>query len=376
MSFWIENYFICFALAAVLAGFIIPKVLLISFRKQLFDTVDERKIHKGAVPRLGGIAFLPSLVFALCIVLAVDLRTGMFSVNFALKDAIVPIFFLICALMLMYLTGIADDLIGVRYRGKFIFQVIAGALIAMSGLYVHNLYGFLWIGQVNVWVGSFITIFLAIYIINAINLIDGIDGLASGLSVIALIYYSHLFYSAGNYIYAMLAGATLGTLVPFFYYNVFGKSEKHTKIFMGDTGSLTIGTILAFLSMAVFNLRPEQLAVPNENLFILAVTPLLLPLLDVVRVFVHRIRRHNNPFLPDRCHIHHKLLALGFKTSHALITILVTDAIFISINFTLSHFIDPTLIIALDMLLWIGFNFMLTHMIRAREAVSGVKLYD
>ena len=126
--------------------------------------------------------------------------------------------------MLMYLTGIADDLIGVRYRGKFIFQIIAGALIAMSGLYIRNLFGFFGIGAVNAWLGVAATIFLAIFVINAINLIDGIDGLASGLSAIALTYYSYIFYQAGEYIYAMLAGATLGTLVPFFYYNVFGNA--------------------------------------------------------------------------------------------------------------------------------------------------------
>ena len=273
MTFWIENYFICFALSAVLAGFIIPKVLLIAFRRQLFDEVNERKIHKGAVPRLGGIAFLPSLIFSICIVLAVDLRTEIFVMGVQLHETIVPIFFLICALMLMYLTGIADDLIGVRYRGKFIFQIIAGALIAMSGLYIRNLFGFFGIGAVNAWLGVAATIFLAIFVINAINLIDGIDGLASGLSAIALTYYSYIFYQAGEYIYAMLAGATLGTLVPFFYYNVFGNAANHTKIFMGDTGSLTIGTILSFLSMAVFNLRPDQAPDASENLFVLAVTP-------------------------------------------------------------------------------------------------------
>lgn len=376
MTFWIENYFICFALSAVLAGFIIPKVLLIAFRRQLFDEVNERKIHKGAVPRLGGIAFLPSLIFSICIVLAVDLRTEIFVMGVQLHETIVPIFFLICALMLMYLTGIADDLIGVRYRGKFIFQIIAGALIAMSGLYIRNLFGFFGIGAVNAWLGVAATIFLAIFVINAINLIDGIDGLASGLSAITLAYYSYIFYQAGEYIYAMLAGATLGTLVPFFYYNVFGNAANHTKIFMGDTGSLTIGTILSFLSMAVFNLRPDQAPDASENLFVLAVTPLLIPLLDVVRVFCHRVRKHNNPFLPDRCHIHHKLLALGFRTSTALITILVTDALFISFNFYLSPFFSPTWIILFDTLIWVVFNWLLTRLIRSREKKTGIRLYD
>ena len=174
----------------------------------------------------------------------------------------------------------------------------------------------------------------------------------------------------------MLAGATLGTLVPFFYYNVFGNAANHTKIFMGDTGSLTIGTILSFLSMAVFNLRPDQAPDASENLFVLAVTPLLIPLLDVIRVFCHRVRKHNNPFLPDRCHIHHKLLALGFRTSTALITILVADALFIFFNFNLSPFFSPTWIILFDTLIWVVFNWLLTRLIRSREKMTGIKLYD
>lgn len=377
MNYWFENYIICLLLSAVLAGFIIPKILLIAFRKKLFDSVDSRKIHHGTVPRLGGIAFLPSIVFSLCLVLGVDISADIFSVTPLFQDSVVRFFFLICALMLMYLTGIADDLIGVRYRGKFIFQIVAGTLIALSGLWVHDLWGFLGIHELSWWVGWLVTIFLCIYIINAINLIDGIDGLASGLSAIALAFYSIIFFMAGQYVYALLSGASLGTLIPFFYYNVFGKSENRTKIFMGDTGSLTIGTILAFVTLAVFNLKGNGRIAefPDYNLFVLALTPLLLPLLDVVRVFLHRIRRHSNPFLPDKCHIHHKLLALGFKNSTALICILITDTLFIATNLILSPYLSPTIIILLDILIWSLANMLLTHLIRNREKATGIKLY-
>ena len=182
MSYWILNYFLCFVVSVVLAGFIIPNIMTIAFRRKLFDEVDDRKIHRGVVPRLGGISFLPAFIFSFCVVVGCNIRFQIPGMNTALAGTLVPVVFLLCALMLMYLVGIADDLIGVRYRAKFMFQIIVGALFLMSGTWIHNLYGFAGIYEIPTIIGWLLTILLVIYVINAINLIDGIDGLASGLS--------------------------------------------------------------------------------------------------------------------------------------------------------------------------------------------------
>lgn len=374
MNIWIENYFICLLVSVVLAGLIIPNIMTIAFRRKLFDEIDERKIHKGVVPRLGGISFLPALLFSFCVVLGCNLRvqtTGFISM---FNISIVPVFFLLCALMLMYLVGIADDLIGVRYRAKFGFQIVAAMLIVMSGTWIKDLYGFLGIESIPTLAGWILTCFLVLYVVNAINLIDGIDGLASGLSAIALIFYSYVFYQAGEYTYAFLAGATLGTLVPFFYYNVFGTVERHNKIFMGDTGSLTIGIVLSFLSLRVLDLgRGNWFG--QENILVLAIAPILVPCFDVARVFMHRVRNRRNPFLPDKCHIHHKLLALGYRQWQALVTILAVDAVFILSNLLLSPYFNPTLIIICDMVIYTLLNIFLTGTIRRKEKKCGKKLY-
>lgn len=178
MAFWIGNYFLCFILSIVLAGIIIPNIMTIAFKRKLFDEVDERKIHRGVVPRLGGIAFLPAFIFSFFAVVGCNVRLGTPGMGEMLDTTLTSIMFLLCALMLMYLVGIADDLVGVRYRSKFIFQIIAGALIVTSGAWIHNLYGFLGIEQWYAVIGWIMTIFLVIYVVNAINLIDGIDGLA------------------------------------------------------------------------------------------------------------------------------------------------------------------------------------------------------
>lgn len=369
---WTGNYFLCFMISILLAGLIIPKVMRIAFSKKLFDVPDERKIHKGVVPRLGGVSFLPAIMFSFCVVVGYTIGIG--PSNAVTAENLVPLLFYFCATLLIFLVGIADDLIGVRYSMKFLFQIAAGALIVSSGLWVHGFDGLLWIEKLPNWLGWILTVIYGLYIMNAINLIDGIDGLAAGVSMIALAFYSYVLFRSGQFLYCLLAGAALGTLVPFFFYNVFGRAERRNKIFMGDTGSLTIGTLLFFLSVTVFNIPATNIG--NENLFILAVAPVMLPCFDVARVFIHRIRRGTNPFLPDKGHLHHKLLALGFPQWKALICILVADTILVGVNLLLCAVVDSTWLLLGDILIWTIANIWITAAIRKRERITNLKLYD
>lgn len=375
MLFWLENDFLVFAVSALLAGLIIPRIILIAFRKQLFDEVDERKIHRGVVPRLGGIAFFPAFLFSLLVVIGFNLRFGSEMMVSAFAPHTATIFFEICAIILLYLIGIADDLIGVRYIAKFFVQIASAILLVCSGIYIGNLYGILWIHEMPIWLSVPITLFAAVYVVNAINLIDGIDGLASGLSTIALLFYTIVFFLGGEYIYSMLAAATAGTLFPFFYYNVFGDATKQKKIFMGDTGALTTGMVLVFCAVAVMSTKPDFLTT-DYNPAMVALSPIVIPCFDVFRVYFHRVKRHRNPFLPDKCHIHHKLLALGFNQAAALMLILGTSIVFIGMNVLLSPYTNPTVLLAVDIVLWTGGNVLLTRMIRRRENRMGCKLYD
>ena len=139
MAYWIQNYVLALALSVLITGLIIPKILLIAFRKKLFDTVDERKIHRGIVPRLGGVAFLPALIFSFCLVAGFNLHFHYAEIIPLTGVVTVPLFFLVCGAMLIYLVGMADDLVGVRYRGKFLLQIIAAILIEASGMWVSDL---------------------------------------------------------------------------------------------------------------------------------------------------------------------------------------------------------------------------------------------
>ena len=376
MTTWIICCFLSTLLSVLFAGILIPQILLVSYRRKLFDMPDERKIHRGTVPRLGGIAFTPVILFSVSLLLGMSILMGNTDMENMMRINAQAISFGLCALLLMYLTGMSDDLIGVRYRAKFVVQIFCAVLLIGAGMYVNDLHGIIGLGHISPWFGIPLTILIVVYVVNAINLIDGIDGLASGLSSAAFIIYGTAFLMIGKPIFAMLSFACLGVLIQFFYYNVFGSAERKKKIFMGDTGSLTIGLLLAFLGLALLQWSPDKFPTFRTNPMILAVSPLIIPCFDVVRVFLHRVRRHGNPFLPDKTHIHHKMLAIGLNQRLAMVLIVVASITFSIANILLSRYVEVNLLLILDILLWTLANLWVTRHIRSRERRLGVKLMD
>ena len=367
-AFWRFMMASALIMSIVAAGILIPQILLIAFRKKLFDEPDERKIHHSTVPRLGGMAFEPVILFTIFILLVFDVHALRFQLMEELGNNVLSLSICVCSLILLYLVGIADDLIGVKYSAKFVVQVGCGLLFLFGGLYISDLHGLLFLDKLPWWVFWPLTVTLVVFIINAMNLIDGIDGLASGLSGVALGYYGGVFFEIGEYTFALVAFATLGTVIPFFYYNVFGKAEKQQKIFMGDTGSLTIGLILSFLSfrMANVEISADHTCLSRVHPLFLAFCPLLGPCMDVIRVFIHRIRMGNSPFLPDKSHIHHKLLSLGMSQHKAMISILVFSAFFIVACLILSKIMDPTLLLICCVALYTLLNIWLSSQIEKK----------
>ena len=360
---WIVNILSVFFLCVFFAGIVIPQILLIAFRRRLFDEPDERKIHQCVVPRLGGMAFKPVVFFSFILLLALNVSSGHDELLKEIGAEALPLAYAFCAIIMLYLVGIADDLIGVRYRAKFFIQIVCGIMLVAGGVELSDLHGMLFIHTMPSWISIPLTIFVTVFIINAINLIDGIDGLASGLCCIAFLFYGLTFIWFHQYLYAMLAFATLGVLIPFYYYNVFGKAEKGRKIFMGDTGSLTIGIMLCFLSMQVSHLSATT-SPHHFNPFVMAFAPLLVPCFDVVRVYLHRVRNGKNPFLPDKNHIHHKLLAIGMRQRTAMVTIVLSSIVLTFLNILFSAYINSSLLLCMDIALWTMANIHITRKIR------------
>ncbi len=364
--FWNVILIAAFLCSVISAGVLIPQILLIAFRKSLFDVPDERKIHKALVPRLGGMAFAPVVLFTSALLLGATLALDNKAFLVELLGEIEQVAFLICAITMLYLVGLADDLVGVKYRAKFIVQILCAVMFVVSGVYLQNFCGIAFCNEIHPIIGALFTLVLIVFVINAINLIDGVDGLASGLSGVALMFYGIMFYMLGEYIYAVLSFSTLGALVQFFYYNVFGKAENQKKIFMGDTGALTIGIVLSFLALKLC--LHDRAEINNINPLVMAAAPLILPCFDVVRVFMGRIRRGNNPFLPDKTHIHHKLMAIGMSTRMTMITIIIISVMFTLLNIVASPYLNANLLLLLDVVIWITFNMWLSSKIaKSRE---------
>ena len=344
---WEILFVLAIFIFSALAGWIyLPQIILIAKKRKLFDEVDGRKSHTGAIPRIGGLSFFPIFLLSIslfcCIRYALDYPIANISETIVFLDLLC----LISGLTLMYIVGLADDLTGVTYKVKFIIQIIASSFVIVGGFWINNLQGIFGIHEIPWFIGMPLTILIAVFVMNAYNLIDGIDGLCSGLSSFALVFLGIWFTYNNLLLYGMMSFAILGVLSVFFFMNVYGTKNK---VFMGDTGSLTLGFIIIFLGFKFywFSVNTEfPLSFPNPIAAILGIT--FVPLFDTVRVFAYRISKGLSPFYPDRNHIHHKFLLLGFGHRSSAMCIVLLQAIFCVVNTVLQP-LNINLIIIIDL---------------------------
>ena len=367
---WGVNIISAFLMCLLLSTLIIPRILQIAYRKQLFDEPNERKLHSTPVPRLGGLAFKPLVLLSTVLLLAVNLSLGHRELLDELGKDALPFTFTLCAITLAYLVGIIDDLKGVPYRSKFVAQTICGLLLVTGGVMLTDLNGLAFLHLLPSWMSIPLSVFAVVFIVNAINLIDGIDGLASGLCIIAFLCYGITFIIYGQHTNALLSFSTAGVIIPFYYYNVFGRIEKNTKVFMGDTGTMTTGIMLCYLSIRLTHIADT---LPSHvNPFVLAFSPMLIPCLDVVRVYIYRVCHGKNPFLPDKNHIHHRLLAMGLSQRQAMAILVLAALVLTVLNVSISHRLGATYLLLLDIILWMIANFLINVRIKRHNRRTAI----
>ena len=311
-----------FILALCISLYAVPVVIRVAHALKLLDNPNERSAAKIAIPTLGGIAIFIGFVFASTLGLS--------------GHQLPELIYILTALILMFFIGLKDDILTLSWIKKLVAQLIAASIIIfLAKIQFTNLHGFLGIGEIGMIPGVLLTYFVIIVIINAFNLMDGIDGLAAGLSMLATIVFGGWFFLSGHYDYAILSASLLGAIAGFFYFNVYGKKFK---IFMGDTGSLVLGTI-----MAVIVIRFNEFNIDQTQPFAIASAPavsfgiLIYPLADTLRVFIIRILQFKSPFTADKNHLHHRLLILGFSHKKATITIIAINILFILPIFALQN---------------------------------------
>lgn len=341
---------------------IIPSILKFCMKRKLYDMPNARKVHTFAIPRLGGISFMPCMLFAFFLSLLVYNRvTGRNHVGINMWTCSFVI-----SLFILYTVGFVDDVIGLGPKTKFAAQIVAASLLPVSGLYINSFYGFCGIYEIPFWIGAPLTVFVIVYVDNAMNLIDGIDGLSGGLALLSLAGFLVCFGRAEVWTYCVLIAGMMGVITAYLYFNIFGKADKGNKVFMGDSGSLTIGFILGFLAVKYSMDGVGNLPRHDDGL-LLSYTLLIVPCFDVVRVVLSRLRARQPLFKADKRHIHHKLLAFGLSQHKALVVILLLQMFFVVINMSLFGVISLTILVFVDIVVYTVFNVLLTHGIEKRK---------
>ena len=352
-----------FIISAACGFIFIPIILNFCKAKNLYDIPNPRKIHKNAVPRLGGTAFMPSMFIAFAVAVMAFYPSGR-HITISLWSLL-----FLTSILLVYVIGLLDDVFGLSPAVKLIVQIISACMLPLSGLYINNLYGFMGINGVPYTAGVLLSVFVTVFIDNAINLIDGIDGLAAGLSIIALGGFLYIFSLQGVWIYSALIAGLIGVLVAFMYFNIFGSADKNRKIFMGDAGSLSLGFILGFLCVKYTMDNPAAISCRYFD-FIMAFTLLAVPMFDVVRVSLVRIYHCKSPFKADKRHIHHKCMRAGLSQHQTLGCIVCLQLVFIAANALLLNVMSNTLVVAVDIVFYIFINLILNFFIRKRERLA------
>lgn len=317
---------VAFVVSLVFTAVLMPYVLRFCKEKHLYDMPNARKVHHCAIPRLGGVLFMPAMLVGM--IAALTLYIIVSSENKLMQ---ISSFVLIAGVFIIYIIGIFDDIIGVRAKRKFLVQTAAACFFPACGLYINNLYGLFGIYTIPAMVSYPLTVFLVLVVVNAINLIDGIDGLASGLCFLILGVFAWLFWKVNPSVYAIMACTLMGTVGAFFYYNVFGSAEKGTKTFMGDTGSLILGYSIAYLALKFAMDNPNVLPYRGDAL-LWSYTILIIPTFDLARVAFGRLARKQPVFQADKTHIHHVVMGAGFTMHQTLIIILSFFALFCVLN--------------------------------------------
>lgn len=364
-----------FLCAMLLSWGMMPYILLISYKKRLFDPVDARKLHQHIIPRLGGVAFAPiqCCILVIALVCIYKLNIGEVDLQVASWIILPSMALMVCGLVILFMIGIGDDLIGVSYKWKFVAQIMVGCLLPLSGVWINDLYGLGFIIGIPAWIGMPLTVFVVVLIINAINLIDGLDGLCSGVVSIGLLVLGGLFVAYGAWLHAIFAFITIGVLIPFFYFNVFGTSRRRRRIFMGDTGSMTLGFSMAFLVVS-FAMNNHFIKPFADGAIVVAFSTLIIPIMDVARVMFVRWRTGRPIFKPDRNHLHHKLLRAGLSRHSALIFILVITLGFCLFNIVTVRYISNNIVVLMDLLFWIAFHWLFNRL-EKRQMIVKLQLF-
>lgn len=324
---FISNFFDQYALMIIACGLIgsylvtaqsLPFIIYFSKVKKLTAKVDERSSHTDDIPNIGGFGIIAGIYI-------VTLSLSFFVLNFEEAKLLIALFI---PLLILLFVGFKDDMLGLSASAKLFTEIgTATAFIILTDCRLDNFYGLFGIHEINYYVSLILSIFVFIVTINSYNLIDGIDGLAGGFGIVAMICFLYMSILANNTIAIILCTTVTGSLIGFLKFNL---SSGKRKIFMGDTGSLVVGFLISVIVLTVLSSKNNYVQISN-NIPVFVLSILSFPYVDTLRVMFIRFKNSKKIFEPDKNHIHHKLINSGKKhltSSIIILSVYVTSILF------------------------------------------------
>ena len=345
-----------FAASFAVVAMVHSQVMKWAIRYNVVDNPNYRKLQREPVPVLGGVAVFFGLVVGLCVASPfIDIK---------------PLLPVVVAMSVMLCVGVMDDISGLSPWLRFFVEIVVTMLLVfLAEMSLDNFQGLWGVYGVPVWLSIPLTIVAVVGIINAINLIDGVDGLSSGYCIMASLAFSALFLKVDSLPAMLLCTISVGSLLPFFFHNVFGKKSK---MFIGDGGSLMMGVVMSSFVVASISSGGacDKCVEMGLGLVPFTLAVMCVPVFDTVRVMLMRILRGTSPFSPDKTHLHHIFIEMGFShfgttMSVLMLNVLVVLCWLLSYKFGASIDIQFYVVIISGVLLTAGFyKFMRIQIMR------------
>lgn len=348
-----------FLISVLLGMIVIPHMRLAITEKKLFlpkngeDTKDCLMI--------GGMTFFPIILIALCLSIALPYLLRVNELRAVVEPTAMRIMQLIVGCSFLYITGLKDDMNGTSDWVKLVVLLLVATMFPLSGLWIDNLHGLFGIYALSPYVGMTFTVLLVLYITMAFSLMDGIDGLNSGVASILLLIFLLFALWYNSTLISFVAAAAMGVSIPFFLMSSFNKGWRNTMT--GNSGAYVIGYIISYLAIAL----SHSTYMPKRMLLI-CIGALFMPMVDIIRVIGSRVRENRTLDRPDRNQFNHMLIRAGMPQGLIPLTIVCLIGLFVVMN-TYGVVVrwNPNTVIVLDVFLWIVIYGMINYFIHRHE---------
>jgi UDP-GlcNAc:undecaprenyl-phosphate/decaprenyl-phosphate GlcNAc-1-phosphate transferase len=375
------NIILASAIGAVVAfasvRWIYFRILKIAYVKGLVDNPDARKLQTKPVPLVGGLAVYFGLLFGMMLVTAISKAIVPDDVH----DCLFPVF---TAITVMLYVGAMDDILGLTPRTRLLIEV--GAILCLvfsSGMCIDTFRGLWGIGDFSWWIAVPLTVFAGVGIINAVNMIDGVNGLSSGLCITCCVLFGIAFVRAQDVPNAVLSFTMAAALIPFYIHNVFGSKSR---MFIGDAGTMMMGMLITWFLVCLLS-RENHVAYYDEatrvNIIAFVLAVMSVPVFDTLRVMTMRMVKGKSPFRPDKTHLHHAFVNVGVShfitsTTEILISLAITGIWALSVVFGASIDVQLYVVIASAVVfvwgLYAFLHYHSTHHTELMHKLSGLSV--